>query len=184
MLSTTAVPNTSYVTSGRNRIQRCMPKPIKFQGLSSAHPSLSRLRHPCLASKAPLRKVTLCALSNEEDVGAAGTATIGVGLVAVPVVCWSLLVLKNTGCGLPPGPGGSLGALEGISYLVVLAIVGWSAFTKSKTGFGLSAGPFGLLGAVEGFSYLALLAMIVVGVLQLLNFGFIPAPLPSAQCFG
>ncbi|GAB2283092.1 hypothetical protein Dimus_017624 [Dionaea muscipula] len=108
------------------------------------------------------------------------------GLVAVPVIGWSLYTLKTTGCGLPPGPGGSIGALEGVSYLVVVGIVGWSAYTKAKTGSGLPNGPFGLLGAVEGISYLALLAVVVVFGLQLVENGSIPGPVPvpGGQCFG
>jgi len=42
------------------------------------------------------------------------------------------------------GPGGLLGALEGISYLFVVGLVGWSVFTKVKTGSGLPAGPGGV----------------------------------------
>ncbi|XWS33748.1 hypothetical protein CRYUN_Cryun22dG0110100 [Craigia yunnanensis] len=82
------------------------------------------------------------------------------GLVANPVIAWSLYTLKTTGCGLPPGPGGSIGALEGVSYLVVVGIVGWSLYTITKTGSGLPNGPFGLLGAVEGLSFLSLLAIL------------------------
>jgi hypothetical protein len=40
------------------------------------------------------------------------------------------LLLQTTGCGLPPGPGGALGGLEGISYLAIVGIVGWSLYTK------------------------------------------------------
>ena len=70
--------------------------------------------------------------------------------VANPVVFWSEYTLKTTGAGLPPGPGGALGALEGVSYLVILGVVSWSIATKVQTGTGLPAGPSGLLGAVEG----------------------------------
>ncbi|KAL2504292.1 hypothetical protein Adt_19913 [Abeliophyllum distichum] len=120
----------------------------------------------------------------ESGNGAIETAAIVGGLVANPVIGWSLYTLKTTGCGLPPGPGGSTGALEGVSYLVVVAIVGWSLYTKSKTGSGLPNGPFGLLGAVEGLSYLSLLAIVVVFGLQFFQQGSIPGPLPSDQCFG
>lgn len=106
------------------------------------------------------------------------------GLISTPVIGWSLYTLKTTGCGLPPGPGGSIGALEGVSYLVVVGIVAWSLYTKSKTGSGLPNGPFGLLGAVEGLSYLSLLAILVVFGLQFLDQGSIPGPLPTDQCFG
>jgi hypothetical protein len=51
-------------------------------------------------------------------VGAAGKAAIALGLLANPICLWSEYTLKTTGAGLPPGPGGALGAAEGISYLV------------------------------------------------------------------
>lgn len=31
----------------------------------------------------------------------------------------------HAGCGLPPGPGGLLGGLEGVSYLAVVGLAGW-----------------------------------------------------------
>ncbi|KAK8949527.1 hypothetical protein KSP39_PZI004986 [Platanthera zijinensis] len=119
--------------------------------------------------------------------GSAASAEIAVaavGLVANPVIGVSLYVLKTTGCGLPPGPGGALGAVEGLSYLVVAGIVAWSVYTKARTGSGLPGGPGGLLGAAEGLSYLSVLAVIVVFGLQFEERGYIPAPLPSDQCFG
>jgi hypothetical protein len=66
--------------------------------------------------------------------------------------------VPGAGAGLPPGPGGAYGAIEGISYLGVYGLVAWSLYTKFSTGSGLPAGPAGLLGAVEGFSYLSVLA--------------------------
>lgn len=77
-----------------------------------------------------------------------------------------------------------MGALEGIAYLVVVGIVGWSAYTKVKTGSGLPNGPFGLLGASEGLSYLALLGAIIVFGFQIVDYGYIPPPVPGEQCFG
>ncbi|XP_017257998.1 uncharacterized protein LOC108227391 [Daucus carota subsp. sativus] len=122
--------------------------------------------------------------SSEDELGIAEKAGIAAGLVSNPVIAWSLFTLKTTGCGLPPGPGGSIGALEGVSYLAVVGIIGWSLYTKSKTGSGLPSGPFGLLGAVEGLSYLSLLGIIVVFGLQFVQQGSIPGPLPTEQCFG
>ncbi|KAK3007302.1 hypothetical protein RJ639_016284 [Escallonia herrerae] len=121
---------------------------------------------------------------SESGNGVAEKVAIVGGLVSTPVIGWSLYALKTTGCGLPPGPGGSIGTLEGVSYLVVVGIVAWSLYTKSKTGSGLPNGPFGLLGAVEGLSYLSLLAILVVFGLQFLQQGSIPGPIPGDQCFG
>ncbi|KAJ7297489.1 hypothetical protein O6H91_16G048100 [Diphasiastrum complanatum] len=121
---------------------------------------------------------------NQQGVGAAETAAIAGGLIAIPVVAWSLYTLKTTGCGLPPGPGGAIGALEGVSYLVILGLIGWSIYTKVKTGSGLPSGPFGLLGAVEGLSFLTVLGIGLVFGLQYLDYGYIPGPVPGEQCFG
>lgn len=68
------------------------------------------------------------------------------------------------GCGLEPGPGGLLGALEGVSYLGVCASAGWFLFQRfspdSKTeGFGLF---------VEASSYLTILCGILVLALQVI----------------
>eukprot|EP00850_Spirogloea_muscicola_P019407 SM000190S04843 [mRNA] locus=s190:52524:53673:+ [translate_table: standard] len=128
------------------------------------------------------------AQSSDPGSGAGGSplelaAGVG-GVVAVPVVAWSLFTLRATGCGLPPGPGGALGALEGVSYLVVVGLAGCSVATKLRSGGGLPAGPFGLLGAAEGLSYLTLLAAVVVFGLQLAQYGYIPPPVPGEQCFG
>ena len=45
------------------------------------------------------------AAAAEEDVGTAGIAAIGLGLLANPICLWSEYTLKTTGSGLPPGPG-------------------------------------------------------------------------------
>lgn len=146
---------------------------------SSSSSCNSRPRRPSLLPiKAKVQSETTA------DVGTAGLVAIAGGLVANPVVAWSLFTLKTTGCGLPPGPGGSIGALEGVSYLALLGIIGWSVYTKVKTGSGLPNGPSGLLGAVEGLSYLSVLAIAVVFGLQYLDYGYIPGPVPGEQCFG
>jgi hypothetical protein len=145
---------------------------------------------PCLRTKKNSRNARLQVVSQQtpdaeaSDVGAAGVAAIAGGLIANPVVAWSLFTLKTTGCGLPPGPGGAIGAVEGVSYLVILGVIGWSTYSKVKTGSGLPSGPYGLLGAVEGLSFLSVLAILVVFGLQYVDYGFIPGPVPSDLCFG
>ena len=79
--------------------------------------------------------------------------------------------------GLPAGPFGLLGALEGVSYLVVLGFVGTSAVRKASTGTGLPPGPGGLLGAAEGLSYLTLGA----SLLALLNLAVGKGCVPNAE---
>ncbi|XP_057809530.1 uncharacterized protein LOC131023901 [Salvia miltiorrhiza] len=143
---------------------------------ATSHHKFTKLRQP------PMLKVQ--GMAKESGVTAVEAGAIVGGLVATPVIGWSLYTLKTTGCGLPPGPAGSIGALEGVSYLVVVGIVAWSLYTKTKTGSGLPNGPFGLLGAVEGLSYLSFLAIILVFAFQFFQQGSIPGPLPTAQCFG
>ena len=108
------------------------------------------------------------------------------GLISGPLTLYSEYVLKTTGCGLPAGPFGLLGAAEGISYLVVVYIVGWSLYTKITTGKGLPAGNAGLLGAAEGMAYLSILTGLVVFGFQIKDYGFIPEPVPieGGRCSG
>jgi hypothetical protein len=113
-------------------------------------------------------------LANESDqvvVGVAGTA-------ASLIMLYSEYVLSQTGCGLPAGPLGLVGAAEGISYLSVIGLGGYSIYTKVKTGSGLPAGKFGLLGLAEGLAFLALLAGVVVLVLQVMIYEYIPNAIP------
>ncbi|KAG2305414.1 hypothetical protein Bca52824_034065 [Brassica carinata] len=136
--------------------------------LSPINASLPSSFHRGILSRRPIktsRRIIAKAKDNTESGGFLENAAIAGGLVSTPVIGWSLYTLKTTGCGLPPGPAGSIGALE------------------DKTGSGLPNGPFGLLGAVEGLSYLSLLAILVVFGLQFLDNGSVPGPLPSDQCF-
>jgi hypothetical protein len=113
-------------------------------------------------------------------------ADVGIGgCVSCAIMTWSLVVLKDTGCGLPPGPGGLLGAAEGVSYLYVVGLVAYSAFIKVKTGSGLPAGPGGVLGLAEGLSYLLIVAGVGVGISQFADFGSLPNAVPSdgGKCF-
>lgn len=49
------------------------------------------------------------------------------------VVFYSEYVLSQTGCGVPAGPGGIFGLVEGLSYLGVVGIVALSVVTKVQT---------------------------------------------------
>jgi hypothetical protein len=113
-------------------------------------------------------------------------AVVGIGgCVSCAIMTWSLVTLKDTGCGLPPGPGGLLGAAEGVSYLYVVGLVAYSAWTKAKTGSGLPAGPGGVLGLAEGLAYLLVVAGVGVGVAQVADFGALPNAIPAenGKCF-
>ena len=115
--------------------------------------------------------------SNQVIVGSVGT-------VSSLIVLYSEYTLKTTGCGLPAGPGGIIGALEGISYLAIVALAGLSVTKKLSTGSGLPAGPFGILGAGEGLSFLAIFVGFIVLAFQVLDYGYIPnaVPMEGGMC--
>ncbi|KAL3761541.1 hypothetical protein ACHAW5_003089 [Stephanodiscus triporus] len=122
----------------------------------------------------------------EGSIGDSGaTAALGLaGILASATMMYSESALFRTGCGLPAGPFGLVGAAEGVSYLGVVCLVRFSLFTKIRTGTGLPPGPGGILGAAEGLSYLAVLAGIVVLVAQVTNYGYIPnaVPMEGGMC--
>ena len=62
--------------------------------------------------------------ASEDDTTPGGSPGIleSIGLVCQPIVWISLGSVATTGHGLPAGPGGSLGGLEGIAYLVVVVL--------------------------------------------------------------
>jgi hypothetical protein len=55
-----------------------------------------------------------------------------VGIVAQPIVGISLISVATTGGGLPAGPLGLVGAVEGLSYLVVVFLAFQAIFTPSN----------------------------------------------------
>mmetsp|Transcript_14076 Transcript_14076/g.21150 ORF Transcript_14076/g.21150 Transcript_14076/m.21150 type:complete len:204 (-) Transcript_14076:278-889(-) len=151
----------------------------------------SRCRLPLQQSLSHNDKMHLFKLLAQEDDELQDEVTIesptllGIsGLIASTIVLYSESVLFNTGCGLPAGPFGLVGAVEGISYLGVVGLIGFSLYTKIKTGSGLPAGPGGILGAAEGVAYLAALAGILVLIAQVTNYGYIPnaVPMEGGMC--
>jgi len=106
------------------------------------------------------------------------------GSLAALVMIYSEFVLSQTGCGLPAGPLGLVGAVEGLSYLSVVGLGGYSIFQKVTTGSGLPAGKYGLLGLAEGLAFLALLGGVIVLGLQVTNYGYIPnaVPMEGGMC--
>ena len=57
----------------------------------------------------------------------------GAGTFAALVTLGSEFTLKTTGCGLPAGPFGLVGLVEGLSYLGVTGVFAYSIVTKVKT---------------------------------------------------
>ena len=151
-----------------------------------------RLRNP--ARLAPLRRAPLRVAAAASKTPAppppaplsgGDTALLAVGAISVPVVAFSLYVLQTTGCGLPPGPGGLYGAVEGVSYLGLAGFLFASVQRKVATGTGLPPGPGGALGAVEGLAYLVVLAGLGVGAAQFAQYGGLPTAVPAegSRCF-
>lgn len=136
-----------------------------------------------------LRKFPLYATGNDGEssslLSESDQFTVGiVGVIASLIVFYSEYTLKMTGCGLPAGPFGLYGAMEGISYLIIVAIAAFSAYTKVSSGSGLPAGPVGLLGAAEGLAYLSILTGLVVLGFQIIDYGYIPnaVPMEGGMC--
>ncbi|MED6155678.1 hypothetical protein PIB30_007187 [Stylosanthes scabra] len=78
------------------------------------------LRRP---NKLIVKKIVSMAKESSDSSSIVEKAAIVGGLISTPVIGWSLYTLKTTGCGLPSGPAGSIGALEGFSYLSLVAIL-------------------------------------------------------------
>ena len=114
------------------------------------------------------------------------TAATTAGLVAQPIVWASLYCVATTGAGLPAGPGGLLGALEGVSYLVILAwVVRSSFFLRSsirRETFVVSEGNAGTAAAASAaaaaLSWVSLLAGLVVLARLVADQGCIPNAQP------
>jgi len=146
-------------------------------------PRCVRPRHAARCIAQAQKKPQPGPADDEEGLSTLDNALLVAGAVASPTVLYSEFVLATTGCGLPPGPGGSIGALEGISYLAVVGILAASIQRKVTTGTGLPAGPGGALGAVEGLTFLAVLLGVGVAVYEVATTGGLPSAVPDAKCF-
>lgn len=166
-----------------------LTNPAQVSSFSAISPQSSTLSRGMLSrtikSNPRGRSTSLLFAIEDEDkgeevqLGDSESTLLGItGIIASIIMLYSESVLFRTGCGLPAGPFGLVGAAEGISYLGVVVLVGFSLFTKIRTGSGLPSGPSGLLGGAEGLAYLALLAGILVLVAQVTNYGYIPNAVP------
>jgi len=152
--------------------------PLRYGGICSevkSYPSSNLFSHNYNHA---LTSRTLLRMSGDDATTDSGKdslyQTIGIVGVVSNIVCdYSLYILKTTGSGLPAGPYGLEGGIEGISYLAIVGIFAWSIITKIKTGNGLPAGPLGLLGAAEGLTFLTVLGGIVVAALNYLQYGYV-----------
>ena len=109
------------------------------------------------------------------------------GILASMVVLRSEFVLKTTGCGLPAGPFGLVGAIEGISYLGVVATTATAivAATSDNKNNNDNDNNIGLLRRLAiSLSVSAIIFGIFVLVLQIFDYGYIPnaVPMEGGMC--
>lgn len=130
-----------------------------------------QLHAPLLQHSRPLRSVRQPIRMQEEETAVAKvdeppSFTDGflaaAGLFANPLVFFSEYNTAATGIGLESGQYNLLGAVEGVSYLVVAWVILAALYSKVTKGSGLPAGPLGLLGLTEGLSFMSLLGAILV----------------------
>ena len=92
------------------------------------------LKTPATTITARSSFTALAAASEESALSESDQTLLGtVGTAASLVTLYSEFVLKTTGCGLPAGPFGLFGLMEGLSYLGVTGIAAYSVVTKVKT---------------------------------------------------
>jgi hypothetical protein len=107
---------------------------------------------------------------------------LSAGLLAQPIVWISLYFVATTGAGLPTGPLGLLGALEGLSYLLMLAFVGKATYRKAVNGHDENQSETSAL--VERLSYLSLISGLIVLVSLVLKQGCVPNAKPILDYSG
>ena len=101
-------------------------------------PPFSTITHNTLSSPSSSRlnldsndesDATSTAVLADSDQLLLGVASTTAGFITL----YSEYVLKSTGCGLPAGPFGLVGAAEGVSYLGIVGVGAFSLYQKIKT---------------------------------------------------
>jgi hypothetical protein len=115
------------------------------------------------------------------------------GLLAQPIIWSSLLSVKTTGAGLPSGPFGIVGAVEGISYLLLLGWAGAGAWRRlrnndeddddnlslsSSSSSSINSTSQSLASLVENLSALSLVLGLLVLVSLVVDQGCVPNAKP------
>ncbi len=116
------------------------------------------------------RHLTHLYMGESEDENSLDNILGSVGAIAQPVVWVSLYFVATTGAGLPAGPFGLLGAVEGLAYLSVVGLVTRRIFVSGKTR--------GILGTAENLSLLTLGASFLVLASLIVKQGCIPNAKP------
>jgi hypothetical protein len=98
------------------------------------------------------------------------------GVIAQPIVWASLYCVATTGAGLPSGPFGLIGAVEGISYLVIVALIGNALYRNM---WGKDHGDRAIyLDIVERSSYVTIVVGLLVLATLVLQQGCVPNAKP------
>eukprot|EP00535_Pseudo-nitzschia_heimii_P000988 CAMPEP_0197188696 /NCGR_PEP_ID=MMETSP1423-20130617/18307_1 /TAXON_ID=476441 /ORGANISM="Pseudo-nitzschia heimii, Strain UNC1101" /LENGTH=229 /DNA_ID=CAMNT_0042640601 /DNA_START=88 /DNA_END=777 /DNA_ORIENTATION=- len=122
--SSVGVESFAFESSPRTTTTTRKINPGHFGFRPRRAPSLPRIGvSKGRVDKAPSTVVRKSSEDDDDDgVGSGGTGGLleSTALASQPVVWISLYFLATTGHGLPAGPGGSIGAVEGIAYLVVV----------------------------------------------------------------
>jgi len=153
--------------------------------LHAASAAPSRMQSPALST----RSRRLAAAADDGELAPRSVAAAAAAGLGSNAVMWaSLYSVATTGGGLPAGPFGVVGLVEGVSYLLVVGLAGAALYGKVSTGSGLpflsearGERPGGLLGAAEGLSCLSVAAGAAVLLLLQANQGCVPNALPLAD---
>lgn len=121
--------------------------------------------------------------NSEPTAGSPISTDAVLGIAASMVVLYSEYTLKTTGCGLPAGPFGIVGAVEGLSYLGVVGICANAVSqyfsdeggNRSDTSARRIATTLGLSAALVGIAVLGF---------QVIDYGYIPnaVPMEGGMC--
>jgi len=193
---TTICPTTSF------RISTISPRPTSgpIVLLGPAHckhePSLSfspvspPVRQPIVS---PIVLYSAEQQDNNDDstliTGISRSSSLGgiLGSIASIVVLRSEFVLKTTGCGLPAGPFGIVGAVEGLSYLGVVAtclttVIGY--FSTEDAGSSGGENKDIATTVATALSFTAVGIGVAVLAFQLTDYGYIPnaVPMEGGMC--
>ena len=132
-----------YATTCCSGFKPSLCKKGSFQGTNTrlCHPPIESsniicapLQHP--QSHPSLKSSTILSLSgqNESESGNHISVLGALGIACQPIAWISLYFVATTGAGLPAGPFGLLGAVEGLSYLLIVGLVASSGVGDKNNG--------------------------------------------------
>lgn len=109
-----------------------------------------------------------------------------IAIPSLPILAYSELTLLRTGCGLPAGPYGLIGAAEGVSYLVISAIVILSLYSKFSTRTETANKEEGnIISFIEAVSLFLAVSGLAIAAYTAVIYGGLPNAVPGvgSRCF-